>query len=360
MEAPFSIAPQNHRDLTSIGGDRRRFEQGFVRSFQDLDRLAILETPQAVAGPLRGQVEQRSSGKPRRERPHGRQGHQLRVPVLRRSIQDRDGPQARTRIGHRRHETSMVGAAGDRQVPLYPVRDAARGAAVGVECPQPRPGAIMILRDVQDGPIGDRCRETHIGIVVGEPFQSFAAGGHPPQIHLPGVLQAARKINPSTVGGPDLVMAVSSDNRIDKNLFGAGAGPIRDEHRVSRGIGVIHDPAAIRGPHHFNRPIDQERPRRSAHHRHDPHAADRCAAEPDFRSVAGEPGVSYRSQSRHVTLASQVQEAARPHLCQPHVERAFAIGEECGEFAVRRESRLGLVACNVRQPGENRVRQRIL
>ena len=98
------------------------------------------------------------------------------------------------------------------------------------------------------------------------------------------------------------MMVVSSHNRIDKNLFGADTGTIRDEHRVSRGVGVIHHPRAIGGPRHFNRPVNQERPRRSAHHRHDPHAADRRAAEPDFRSVAGETDISHRSQSRHVAL----------------------------------------------------------
>ena len=73
MEAQFSVAPQDHGQLTSIGRDRRRFEQGFVRSLQDLDSLAVLETPQAVTSALRGQVEQRPPGKPWRERPHRRQ-----------------------------------------------------------------------------------------------------------------------------------------------------------------------------------------------------------------------------------------------------------------------------------------------
>src|SRR6185295_5546333 len=67
VEAQFSLSPQDHCHLMSIGRDRRRLEQGFVRSLQDLHSLAVLETPQTVASALRGQVKQRPPGKPRRE-----------------------------------------------------------------------------------------------------------------------------------------------------------------------------------------------------------------------------------------------------------------------------------------------------
>ena len=218
----------------------------------------------------------------------------------------------------------------------------------------------MILRDVEDVAIVDRCREPHIRVVMGEAFRLPAARGNPPHVHLRRVLNAARKVNPSTIGRPCLMMVVSSRNRIDKNLSGADTGAIRDEHRVARGVGVIHHPRAIGGPCHFNRAIDQERRRRSAHHRHDAHAADRRAAEPDFRSVAGETDISHRSQSRDVALPCEVHEAARTHLCQPRIERAITIGKKCGELAVRRERRLGLIAFKIRQPGERRIGQRVV
>src|SRR6267142_3197313 len=127
----------------------------------------------------------------------------------------------------------MVGAPGNRQVLLSSVRDTARRSAVCIERPQPRSGAVMILRDVKDGAIVDRCRETHIRVVIGEAFRLSAAGCNPPQIQLPSALNAACKVNPSTIGRPCLMMAVSSPNRIDKNLCGADAGTIPDEHRVS-------------------------------------------------------------------------------------------------------------------------------
>src|SRR5258708_32687473 len=107
----------------------------------------------------------------------------------------------------------MVGAGGNRQGLLRSVRDTTRRSAVSIEHPQPWPRAVMILRDVKDVAIVDRCRETHIRVVISEAFRLSAAGSNPPQIHLPSALNAACKVDPSTIGRPCLMMVVPFRNR---------------------------------------------------------------------------------------------------------------------------------------------------
>src|SRR5687767_8778595 len=226
MEATFSLPPQDHGQPTSIGRDSGRFEQGFLGSLQNLDSLSVLEPPQAVTSALRGQVKQRPAGKAWRARPHCWQSHPFRVSVFGRAIQNRYGPEARTWIGYRGHEMTTVGAGANRQVLFRSVRDAARRSAVGIECPQPWSRAVMILRDIEDVTIVDRCWKAHIRVMMSEPLRVSAGGCDSPQIQLPGGLNAAGEVNPSTVGRPCLMMVVPSHGRIDKNLFGADAGTI--------------------------------------------------------------------------------------------------------------------------------------
>src|SRR5687768_8746925 len=98
------------------------------------------------------------------------------------------------------------------------------------------------------------------------------------------------------------MMIVTADDRIDKNLSRADASTIRDEHRISLGIGVVHHPRAVGRPRHLNGAVEQKGLWPAAHHWNDLHPANRRAAKPDFRSVARETEISHRSQSRHVAV----------------------------------------------------------
>src|SRR5688500_18294676 len=171
MEATFSVPPQDHGQPASIGRDRGRLEQGFLGSLQNLDGFSVREPPQAVTSARRGQVKQRPAGNAWRQRPHRWQSHPLRVSVFRRAIQNRYGPEARTWVGYRCHEPTAVGAGANRQVLLSSIGHTARRTAAGIERPQPWSRAVMILRDVENMTIVDRCWKAHIRVVMGEPFR---------------------------------------------------------------------------------------------------------------------------------------------------------------------------------------------
>src|ERR1035438_8496420 len=101
-----------------------------------------------------------------------------------------------------------------------------------IESPNPRPGPIVFVRQIQNGPLPQPRGIAHVAVQLREPFGIAPGSPNPPQVHFVGGLRAVDKIDPPTVRTPCQVVVVLI-RAVPEYLTFVSAVAIRDEDWIA-------------------------------------------------------------------------------------------------------------------------------
>src|SRR5208282_2455543 len=260
-----------------------RLECAF-RTLPNLLRLPIAIAPQAVSPVSRGQEEQRSASETWRLDAHVRQWKGRYVLFFHSASDNRNGPQVDPRVYNARGNALSVSSGCQSGVLFQAQTHAARRLGLGIERPQPRSGAVFIVRDEQNRLFVDRCGERDIGVEMCELLWLSTVWRNAPQVHLVRGRTTAHKEDPTAIFRPDRKMVVQP-GLVLHDLALIVAVVIRHEGGVAWFPRVIDQTGAIGRPGHLGNSFVQEIVLRSANQRpqHEPPGFRPCA--PDLRAV---------------------------------------------------------------------------
>src|ERR1019366_8727240 len=168
----------------------------------DLGGLARGGPTQAVISPLRRPVVQRVPAEPGRQGSRRRNRESFCISLFRHGVTNRNRPDSHLGVGDCDSESPPIGRGGKGCVVLQSKSDPARRLMGNIESPNPRPGPIVFARQIQNGPLPERCGIAHVAVQLREPFGIAPGTSNPPQVHFVGGRRAVNKIDPLTVGTP--------------------------------------------------------------------------------------------------------------------------------------------------------------
>ena len=199
MQPQLPISPEHDGRPTAVRGDGWRLEQRSFRTLPDLERLAILITPQPIALATRRHVEQRWPTKARHERSRRRQRKTRPRHAPRRDDRGSehstslpsDSPPTRPDVDHQRSLPAMC---------ISPDRSSPGASASGLHPgPTTRARSRHVLAPRKGSCAGRSGPDIRLRSCAASGAPVFRRSRNPPQIPLIGRLNALYEIDPSAI-----------------------------------------------------------------------------------------------------------------------------------------------------------------